>query len=507
MNSKTSLGIEISQDRIAFALLVRTKNLPKLVKAGWVDTPKDCIVDGNITDPNNLGKCLRHMLRANRIPARQATVSLVANPHLIQIIDLPLEMPVNLAAFIKSEIKHSAILLGRAHQSDYCGLSSKSAEGGKRAIVSAVENKKLFPLIRALNIAQIEPVSIEPSSIGWIRALFDNFVAANYNYNVLFAKLSGTTITMCVFRKGVLDFIRSRELPIGAGMGEYPEIFYNQIRAIKQYYDVEISSFKDEQWAAVVDINSEYVKIEDISDYLDEQFEKVDICSQSNIAQQTPVASETSVKEASIGAIGMALKPISKSRMNVKFDLVPESEREKKALRRWAFAAACFAIAAISAIALIHNMMYLRLVQANHVIAGTRSNLKIELIADLLRDEKDLDSQIRTFIDSKDYIVDALNIQQVHDWPAIFDALTKLSPKTLCIMSMRQVGDNTLIISGKVTAHNSAHQLASKLNESGLFDSAVVSQMNMDQNYKGLINYTIDCVMKAKTDEDADIKS
>ena len=502
MNSKTSLGIEISQNSLSFALLSKTKSTMKIVKAGRSMLPAGCIVDGNIADPAKLAKALRHLLRSNRIVLRQAHISLVANPHLLQIIDLPLEMPGNIAAYIESEIKHSAILLGRAHKSDYCGLSGKSLEGGKRVIVSAVEEKKLSLLIKTLGFAKIEPLSIEPSSISWIRALYDKYVSTNFNYNVLFAILTGSTVTMCVFRKGVLDYIRSRQLPIGAGKDEYSEVFSTQIRNIKQYYDVEVSSFKDEQWIAVMDVNSEYVQMDKFSDYLNGQFEAVYVCSDENSIEHTALPTGKAVKQASVCAVGLAMKQVARSTMGVKFDLVPSVEREKKAVRRWFFAAACFAIAIISAMALIHNMISVRLIQANSIISSVRSEIKVDQIAGLLRQQKHLDANLDGIRVTNDYLNEALTDSKMHDWPAIFGLLATNSPKDLCIMDLRQIGDNTLIIHGKVMTHSSAHKFTAKLDDSDILDSAVVSQLSNDRSYQGLVDYTIDCVMKAKDYED-----
>lgn len=505
ISSKTSLGIEITQDKVSFALLSRTRSGLKLLKSGIVELPTGCIVDGNVKDSAKLAKSLKKLMRANGIFNRQAHISLVANPHLLQIIELPLEMPGNLGNYIESEIKHSAILLGRTHQSDYCGLASKSQEGEKRVIVSAVEEKKLGNLIKALNLAKIEALSIEPSSIGWIRALYDKYVATKYNYNVLFAKLSGSTVTMCVFRKGVLDFIRSRQLPIGAEIEEYTEIFINQLRAIKQYYDVEVSSFKDEQWAAIVDIYSGHVKVGQITDYLNNRFETVHLCSTSDALEHLPVTCAKSVKDASICAVGLAMKQNPKSAMNIKFDLIPEAEREKKALRRWMFAAACFAVAILSAIVLMHDVMSYRLIQANSVISSVRSTIKVDEIANLLRSQKKIDAELSEIHNAAEFINSSLDKYESHDWPEILTALVSNSPGDLCIMDLRQIGDSTLVIHGKVMTHSSAHKFTARLDESSLFESAVVSQLSNDRTYEGLVDYTIDCVMKAKTDENKNI--
>ena len=507
INNNTSMGLVITQESLSFALLAKAKGRPRLVKAGTIKTPEGAIADGNVVNPTKLAKGINRLLRSNRVSLHKAHISLAANPHLVQIIDLPLEIPGNLNKFVESEIKHSAILLGKAHQSDYCGLASKSADGGKRVIVSAVEYKKLAPLITALNLAKIEPLSIEPAAIARIRALYDKFVSTNYNCNVLFAMLNGSTITMTVFRKGTLDFIRTRQLPPASDISEYPTLFSNQITAIRQYYDIEISSFKDEQWAVVLDIKSDHVQIEQMTSYLNTQFDSVHICDRQDPASQTPIAPDSPAKCSSIAAIGMAMKEAANSKMNVKFDLVPAVEREKRAIRRWSFAAACISIAVISAIALIHNMMYIRLLQANTVIAGAKSNCKIDQISNLLRQEKGLEDQIADAVNNKKYIEGVFNFHQNHNWPAILSELAKTSPKDLCIMDLRQIGENTLVINGKVMAHVSAHQYAEKLSQSSLFESAVVSQMSIDQNYKGLVNYTIDCVIKVKEDENRDTQS
>ncbi len=148
LKSKTTLGIDISEHRISVALLKKTASGVKLLRYGWAEVPQGAITDGNITNPVLLGAAIKKLLKKSRISACQATVSLVAKPALAQIMQLPEDLPSNINAFIKSEIRHSPVLAGKESEHDFCRLKKLLQNKAGRIFVSATDRDKLTDLLK-----------------------------------------------------------------------------------------------------------------------------------------------------------------------------------------------------------------------------------------------------------------------------------------------------------------------------------------------------------------------
>ncbi|MCK4958719.1 MAG: pilus assembly protein PilM, partial [Planctomycetes bacterium] len=76
--SKTSLGIDIFDDRIHVALLLPGKSGVQLVKSVQAELDEGVMESGNIKDPAALGRAIKKILKANGIRNSKAVVSLAA---------------------------------------------------------------------------------------------------------------------------------------------------------------------------------------------------------------------------------------------------------------------------------------------------------------------------------------------------------------------------------------------------------------------------------------------
>ena len=206
---KTSLGIDISEHRISVALVKQNKSGIKLVKAADAETPEGAITDGSISDPALLASAIRKLLKSTRIKLRQAVVSLIAKPILNQIVDLPEDLPGNMSQFVRTEIKHSPVLAGREPQYDYCRLGNSGEDDLDRIFVGATEADKIADILKTFAIAGIEPTAIELPVMSAVRTIYSEKVCNRYDRNVLVALLHGSVMTLCVYRKDEMDFVRS----------------------------------------------------------------------------------------------------------------------------------------------------------------------------------------------------------------------------------------------------------------------------------------------------------
>ena len=117
-------------------------------------------------------------------------------------------MPPNITQFIRSEIKNSPVLSGREPVFDYSRIPA-IANGPERVFVAGTDSEKIEALFKTLKSAGIDPVSIEVSTVASLRAIHSSLIAGAYESNLLIAILNGSMLTICVFRKSELDFLRS----------------------------------------------------------------------------------------------------------------------------------------------------------------------------------------------------------------------------------------------------------------------------------------------------------
>ena len=126
--NKTAAGIDISQDRISIVLLKNGKNGPELVRSAVAPMPEGAVKDGNIADAVLLSKAIRELKRRNRmLRTKRAAVSLFAKPVVVQIIDMPKQVPSNIRQFVHNEVRNCVALPSRDIALDFCGIGSAKA--------------------------------------------------------------------------------------------------------------------------------------------------------------------------------------------------------------------------------------------------------------------------------------------------------------------------------------------------------------------------------------------
>ena len=217
---KTVAGIDITQERISIALLKLGKNGPKLIKSVVAAVPAGAIKDGNIADAVLLSKAIREMKVRNRIWTNRAAVSLFAKPVVMQMIEMPKQMPPNLTQFVNGEMKHCAAMPSGDIVLDYCSVGSNKRSADKKVLAAAAETKKVTELVNVLGRAGFSAEVVEPAILSYLRAISDKKIGGRSGCNVLVAVLRENSLTLCVLRNGIVDFIRTKEVRQKSNSGD-----------------------------------------------------------------------------------------------------------------------------------------------------------------------------------------------------------------------------------------------------------------------------------------------
>ena len=497
LKSKTALGIDISEHRISVALLKKTASDVKLLRQGQVEVPEGAITDGNITNPALLGVAIKSLLKKSRISARRAVVSLVAKPVLTQIMQLPDDLPGNINTFIKSEIRHCPALSGKESKHDFCMFKKLSQNTMGRIFVSATDHDKLGDLLKTYSIAGIDATEIEPPVVAAARAVYDKKICDRYDYNVLIALVHGSVVTICVFRKDELDFIRSIEIDSDADDQEvYIDCCEREINSVIQYYDIEVDSAA-EKWEILAVLENPTVQTNDLEFALQKSFGlNANVCSGATVYDDTVIAGNDKISQCSIVAAGLAMRDIEASGMNLAMDLTPPDAKEMKATKNFVLLTANMAAVVLLIIFIFAGIVRLQVGQAQKVMEQRKEAGDTEdNVEQLLRDQRHINTQIANLSNKKEKMCKIFEVKKEYLWPQILEDIRDNTPATLYITRISNSGGADLVLQGNATSFQSIHIFTKLLGESRHIKSATVAQTQKNLDVEGMVAYSIACVL------------
>ena len=495
LGTKTSLGIDISDSRISIVLLRQINSQIRLVKAADGPVPQNAVVNGNIVDPAALAKAVKSMLAQNKIKRRKAIVSLVAKPILAQILDLPEGIPGNLGQFIQSEIKRSPALSGKETVCDFCGIGRGGREDTGRVLVTAADQEKITALLRTFSLAGVEPISVEPDILASVRALYRKKIANKYNSNVLFAFFHGTVVTICVFRKEELDFIRRIDLADEIDdLDKCIARCKDEINAVVQFYEVEVDSETGSEWEFVVVLDQSAVDGESLKLSLQEGLgPKVQICTETTIQSDASVTVNESVGKVSVVALGLAMSPFGVPPQSIKINLLPPEAEEVKSTKKIALITANVAAVILLGMCLTAGFVRFQLKKTQSGLEQRKHSAAVDSVERLLKKQRQVNMQIAALSEKKDGMSEVFNDIDIDNWPEILDEIRKTTPLDLYVTRLACLDNTTFVIEGNALSFNSIRVFAGLLNQSPTIESATVTERKKNYREEGFISYSIKC--------------
>jgi len=508
MRSQTALGIDISQDLINLALLRKDKDGVQLLKAASAPVPDGAIKNGSIEDSAMLFKAVRELKNRNKIRAGQAAVTLLAKPVLLQIIDMPKPLPTNIGQFVQNEVKHCVALSGKEIAFDFCGIGSAGREGtspapprgwASRLFVVAADAQKVADLARASNQAHLNVAAIEPPLLAYARAFYDKRIAGKFDCNFLLAVLQGSTLTLCVFRKQALDFVRtkniSEEKTEPDGLCQW---LADQINAIIQFYQVEVPDSPG-KWEVTVVADSAQLP-DDAEESLKAKVASTNlqVRTHENAWQDTPVGQNDSPDRPSAVAIGLAMKLLGIDGSNLRINLLPPEAAEVKTLRKDLLITANIAaslfvlmIFAVGALAVMTD-------KVNEKIARKKQTQSLRDAYALFREQTLVEKQIKQLSDRPDLLSSIANSRPDVDWAGLLNDIRKATPKTLRITDLLSKSHSKMSLKGLAMSYEVVHLFVEMLNKSEYIESAALFETEKDDGEGGLVRYSINCALAAK---------
>lgn len=500
---RNSLGIDVCDGSIHLALLKKGKDGVELVKAVSGPLPEGTVANGNVADAARLAKAIKDLKTRHRIRADAAAISVFIKPVLSEILDVSISGPMNVSQLVQDEVRHCVGLSGRKAVSDYCRIGTKDKTGKEiRLFVAATDGQKLAEINRACRKVSLNLKSIEPPVLALARALYDAKIAnEEYDANVLLAMLRDGELTLCVFRKHSLDYVRTRDVSDDALDADILcQRIAKEVNSIIKFYAVDVPDSSG-NWRISVVADGMLESMEDAGESLRAAAANDDliVITGKDVLGNTPVTrsgrvgKETKLSPPSLVSIGLAIKLLGVSQSNLGINLKCSESSEVKALKKDTLIAA-------NALAAVLVLAILAVAGLTVPIAKTIDRagglMKNQPTASLTVMAKEMDSNaemIRELREGPELLKECIGARHDIYWPDLLADIGSSTPKHLRITNLSSNGGAQILLEGVARSYEAIDMFARVLNKSEHIETASLSETERDGRDQLLISYIIEC--------------
>jgi len=501
LRPKTALGVDISDKRISLVLLKRGKNGVELLASASAPVPDGAIKNGNIENAAVLANAIKRLKNSSKIRTTRAAVSLFTEPVIAQIMGIPKQVPSNIGQFVQDQVKHFAVLPGKKIALDFCGVGGVGSEASSasRLLVVATDGRKVDEIVKVCSQAGLTVEAIEPPLLAYIRALYVKKIAGKFDCNVLIAILQGNSLTLCVFRRQTMDFVRTKSISKEkAQPNELCQWLAEQINMVVQFYDVEVpDSCGKWEITVVADCaqlpeNAEGSLRAKVASTNLQLLTSEDICQAAVVSQPRGLANCQRTDKPSPVAIGLAMKLLDTDAHNLGVNLLPPEVVRLRAAQKGTLITANIAAAVLLFMILAILVPDWKIKNLNKSIGSKEVNL-FQDAHTLFGKRASVNKQIDAVSNQINQINGILGSHRDTDWPGLLNDIGKAIPKTACITNLSSGADSAVLLKGLAMSNEAVYWFADRLNKSERINSASIAGTERDS--KGLISYEINCTL------------
>jgi hypothetical protein len=492
---RTALGIDICNGRINLALLKKHGDRVRLLKTASCPIPEGAIKGRNIENPAVLAGAIKKLKIKNGIHYHPTAISLIANPTLMQILDLPKDAPGNVRRFVFNEVKHYAVLPIKKAAVDFCGVKSSIKSNNRRALVIATEGQKIKTAAKTLNRRGLNIELIEPAWMAYIRACYTRKISGKTGTNLLFAMIFDGILTLSLFRDNALDFIRVKPVELSRPE-DCSEWVAEEISQVLKFYRLR-NSGKDNKWQITL--------ITDIFDAKDEKTEELlkdklgdielDIINPEDAYLDTPVADDALDNKPSAVAVGLAMGLLNTPNTGLNINMLPPEvaaakSREQKILALLNFFAAFLVIMIIGSYIINAEM------EDRSAAIERKKQLQVSIdTQELLNEQSNLQQQFEQVSTKLEQINKTIKTDTVLKWGPILEEIRLVTPETVRITELDSKENSEILLNGQAVSYPAVNLFIEALNTCKNIESAslIVSKSNRQSN--GLVEYSISCLL------------
>lgn len=502
--AKTSLGIDLSSTQISTTLVRKGRTGLVLAKAAKAAMPNGMIANGRIVDMAGFTRLLRSLKARHGLRTANVTLSLPPGVLLTRLVRLEENDPQRIRDAVAAEVRQYALLSGRKAAWDFRVVASATGAAPGRALVAAGDQEAVGNLIDACRGVGLHVDVIEPAVLACLRVCRPKLGALSAGDNAVVVLLRDRTVTTCLFRREVLELIRTKSIAAdNAQRSDFCREIAAQVHAVLAFDQTDRGPEAQGRRVVLIDDGSGFSP-EQVCDHLIERAPNVtlDVITQADLPSLFRV--ETPEGETgSLTAFGAATRSLDVSDAAPNVNLVPPEDPAKKRLQR----------TAVLTGVMCALLMLLTLAAAGFLGSVTR-HTEDDIKAAMARRTRGGDvalglaaSQLRTAEELADaateeteYLRQVVNRGSVVDWVQLLNDVRAAVPKTLWITELFTRDDTELIVQGLSRSSEDVHVLAEALRQSAWISKATPVKLERDVEVPEMLQYTVECTIHPAED-------
>jgi type IV pilus assembly protein PilM len=204
-----SIGLDVGTSAVrAVELRLDEGRLPVLENFGQVGLQPGCVVAGEVRDPPGLAKAIEHLWKEGGFGHRQVKVGVAGLRAIIREIDMPLIPPSELDSAVRfkaDEVIPFSIEETVLSSKVIAQVQSPDGPPMLRVLVGAAHVDTIEALVESLELAGLEPLSIDLQTAALARAVFD----PRYQMPEAIVSIGAGLTMIVVHQMGNLQFVRT----------------------------------------------------------------------------------------------------------------------------------------------------------------------------------------------------------------------------------------------------------------------------------------------------------
>jgi Tfp pilus assembly protein PilN len=309
-------------------------------------------------------------------------------------------------------------------------------------------------------------------------------------------------LTLCVFKKQALDFVRTRHIAEEkAEPKALRQWLAEEINAIIQFYGTVAFTNVRESWEVVVVADSVQLP-GNAEESLKAKVTgvRLQVKTAENAYLDTPIGQNgVSVgMNVSVAAIGLAMRLLDTNGHDLRINLVPSQAAEVKSARKQAIIAGNIVSVVLLLMILAVAGLGLKTEKVNANIARVKQTVSSQDIDTLFREREVLDKQIEQLSGRPSLMNEVLRLRPDIDWAGLLNDIGNRTPKSVRIIQLFHQEDSRMSLEGLSKSYEAVHLFVDMLNQSSLIDLASEIETEKLGPESGLVTYKIDCSLTLK---------
>ncbi len=495
--AKTALGIDIGDRRVSVALVEKTEQGVRVVASAAGDLPQG-EGSGHRSSPGKvLSRILRKLGRGARARSVRTAVTTSAPSVILRLLELPKQMPGNLAEFVEGELKQYVAMSGRSMASDYCGIGSGTR---KRLLAVAADSTEVAETLDICGVAGVAAGSVEPAALACVRALLVTDSQLRRG-PALIGMLTRSSLILCLFSSGTLDFVRIRDIPAG---GDAPDVLRawlcDELNAVLRYSNTE-STDEAPHWQARLVLCDTDIPKDCLAD-LPALEPGVKTLVVQDALDSLLILSEGKRDSAppSLPAVGAALKALDVEGDELRIDLTPDEVVQARRSSRRGWIVANAAAGVFLTVFLLVQMLAWTADAMNRRIEQNRIGGQLHTMPTRIAQDRFVDGELLRMTRELANL-EPIRARREVDWSGMLHSIGQAAPTGVCLTHVTCGDSQNVQLKGMALSHGHAKAFVQNLDAGTSFTSVRLTRLQRRQAAGEIVEYEINCVLKPMSQE------